>query len=432
MPANPFFRLDKTDKMQEESQENGRIVIALDVGTTKICVAAASVSKDGDFQVIGFGKAPSEGLNRGVVTNIRSAVKSIRKAVEECELTSGLKIDDVYAGIAGHHILGLNKDGVVAVTGNTITKSDIQRVVEAARATNSPDKEIIHTLIQEYIVDGQDGVVDPIGMQGKRLEAKVHLILGSVTSAANLVQCCNDAGLNVLNIVLEPFASSMAVLDGQEKELGVVLLDIGGGTSDMAIYKNGSIVHTSVLPLGGNQITNDIAIGLRTTKLEALRIKHEHGVALLSKVKDGEVINLKGIAGREDRIIDKRLLAEVIEARFREIFQLINSEIVRSGHGPGSAAGMVITGGSALMTSLADLAEEECQMPVRVGAPTNIQGLGEMVESPLYATLVGLIMYGSDPDMEETSILANSNSENLLTNVSLSFKRLVKNFFKLF
>ncbi len=424
--------IDKTEKMQEESLESGRIVIALDVGTTKICVAAASVSKDGDFQIIGFGKAPSEGLNRGVVTNIRSAVKSIRKAVEECELTSGMKIDDVYAGIAGHHILGLNKDGVVAVTGNTITKSDIQRVVEAARATNSPDKEIIHTLIQEYIVDGQDGVVDPIGMQGKRLEAKVHLILGSVTSAANLVQCCNDAGLNVLNIVLEPFASSMAVLDGQEKELGVVLVDIGGGTSDMAIYKNGSIVHTSVLPLGGNQITNDIAIGLRTTKLEALRIKHEHGGALLSKVKDGEVINLKGIAGREDRIIDKRLLAEVIEARFREIFQLISSEIVRSGHGPGSAAGMVITGGSARMPYLSELAEEECKMPVRVGAPTNIQGLGEMVESPLYATVVGLIRYGSDPEMEETSILANSNSENLLTNVSLSFKRLVKNFFKLF
>ncbi|MBT3225603.1 MAG: cell division protein FtsA [Deltaproteobacteria bacterium] len=418
--------------MQAESYEGGRIVVGLDVGTTKICVAAANVSADGDFQIIGFGKAPSEGLNRGVVTNIRSAVKSIRKAVEECELTSGIKVEDVFTGIAGHHILGLNKDGVVAVTGNTIIKSDIQRVVEAARATNSPDKEIIHTLIQEYIVDGQDGVVDPIGMQGKRLEAKVHLILGSVTSAANLVQCCNDAGLNVLNIVLEPFASAMSVLDEQERELGVVLLDIGGGTSDMVIYKNGSIVHTSVLPLGGNQITNDIAIGLRTTKLEALRIKHEHGAALLSKVKDGEIINLKGIAGRDDRIIEKRLLAEVIEARFREIFHLIKNEIVRSGHGPNCAAGIVVTGGSSLMANITELAEEECQMPVRVGAPTNIQGLGEMVESPLYSTVVGLIMYGAEPEMEEASILTNSNSENLLANVSLSFKRLVKNFFNLF
>lgn len=419
--------------MQEESHESGRVVVALDVGTTKICAAAATVYDEGDFRIIGFGKASSEGLNRGVVTNIRSAVKSIRKAIEECELTSGAKIDDVFVGIAGHHILGLNKEGVVAVTGNTITKSDIQRVVEAARATNSPDKEIIHTMIQEYIVDEQDGVIDPIGMQGRRLEAKVHLILGSVTSAANLVQCCNDAGLNVLNLVLEPFASSMSVLDDQEKDLGVVLLDVGGGTSDMAIYKNGSIVHTSVLPLGGNQITNDIAIGLRTTKLEALRIKHEHGVALLSKVQDGEVVNLKGIAGREDRIIDKKLLAEVIEARFREIFQLIRNEIMRSGHGPGSAAGLVITGGSALMPYIGELAEEECQMPVRVGAPANIKGLqSEVLQSPLYATLIGLLMYGSDPENEDTSILASSSTENLLSSVSLNFKRLIKNFFKLF
>jgi len=418
--------------MPEESYKDRRIVVGLDIGTTKICVAAANVSPDGDFRIIGVGKAPSEGLNRGVVTNIRSAVKSIRKAVDECELKSGIKIEEVYSGIAGHHILGLNKDGVVAVTGNTITKSDIQRVVESARATNSPDKEIIHTLIQEYIVDGQDGVVDPIGMQGKRLEAKVHLILGSVTSAANLVQCCNEAELSVHNIVLEPFASSMAVLDEQEKELGVVLLDIGGGTSDMVIYKNGSILHTSVLPLGGNQVTNDIAIGLRTTKLEALRIKHEHGVALISKVKDGETINLKGIAGREDRIVDKHLLAEVIEARFREIFQLIRNEIESSGHGPNCAAGIVLTGGSSLMTNIAVLAEEECQMPVRIGSPTNIQGLGELVESPKYSTVVGLIMYGAEPNMEETTVLKDSNPENLLTNVTLNFKKLIKSFFNLF
>ncbi|MCP4754025.1 MAG: cell division protein FtsA [Proteobacteria bacterium] len=418
--------------MQEESKEDRRIVVGLDIGTTKICVVAADVSPDGDFRIIGVGKSASDGLNRGVVTNIRSAVKSIRKAVEECELRSGVEIEDIYAGIAGHHILGLNKDGVVAVTGNTITKNDIQRVVESARATNSPDKEIIHTLIQEYIVDGQDGVVDPIGMSGRRLEAKVHLILGSVTSAANLVQCCSEAGLNVQNIVLEPFASSLAVLDEQEKELGVVLLDIGGGTSDMVIYKNGSIVHTSVLPLGGNQVTNDIAIGLRTTKAEALRIKHDYGVALMSRVNDGEVVNLKGIMGRDDRIIDKRLLAEVIEARFREIFQLIANEINSSGFGPASAAGMVLTGGSSLMRNLAELAEEECRVPVIVGSPTNIKGLGEMVESPSFSTAVGLIMYGAEPDMEETTILKNADSDNLLTSVSLNFKKLVKNFFNLF
>lgn len=418
--------------MQEESYDDKKIVVGLDIGTTKICIIAADVDEDGEFRIIGVGKTDSEGLNRGVVTNIRSAVKSIRKAVEECELKSGFEIENVYTGIAGHHIIGLNKEGVVAVTGETITESDIQRVVEAARATNNPDKEIIHTLTQEYIVDGQDGVIDPIGMAGKRLEAKVHLILGSVSSAANIVQCCNDADLNVQTIVLEPFASSLSVLDEQEKDLGVILLDIGGGTSDMVIYKNGSIVHTSVLPLGGNQVTNDIAIGLRTTKSEAIRIKHEHGVALIDEVKEGEVINLKGIAGREDRVIDKRLLAEVIEARFKEILELISSEIQRSGYSQSCAAGVVITGGSAMMKNLVDLAEEVLKIPVRIGSPTNIQGLSELVESPEYATAVGLIQYAVDSDLEETTIIKNSNNENVLNSITQNFKKLVKNFFNLF
>mgnify|MGYP006285595227 CR=1 FL=1 len=418
--------------MQEELHEDKRVIVGLDIGTTKICVVAAEVNEDGDFRIIGVGQTRSEGLNRGVVTNIRSAVKSIRKAVEECQLKSGIEIENVYAGIAGHHIVGLNKEGVVAVTGDTITESDIQRVVEAARATNTPDKEIIHTLTQEYIVDGQDGVIDPIGMAGKRLEARVHLILGSVSSAANIVQCCNDADLNVVNIVLEPFASSLCVLDEQEKELGVILLDIGGGTSDMVIYKNGSIVHTSVLPLGGNQVTNDIAIGLRTTKSEALRIKHEYGVSLLDKVKEGETIHLKGIAGRDERVIDKRLLAEVIEARFREIFELIHNEIKGSGFGPSCAAGVVLTGGSANMKHLVDVAEDVLKMPVRVGLPSNIEGLSDMVESPEYSTVVGLIQYGANAGDGETTIIKQSSSENIVKGVTLSFKRLIKGFFNLF
>ena len=418
--------------MQEGNYDDGRIVVGLDIGTTKICVVAAVVSEEGDLRLIGVGQSDTEGLNRGVVTNIRSAVKSIRKAVEECELKSGLEIEDVYVGIAGHHIVGLNTDGVVAVTGDTITGSDIERVVESARATNSPDKEIIHTLIQEYIVDGQDGVINPIGMAGKKLDVRAHLVLGSITSAANLIQCCNEANLNVINLVLEPFASSLAVLDDQEKELGAILLDIGGGTSDMVIYKNGSIVHTSVLPLGGNQVTNDIAIGLRTTKIEALRIKHEHGVALMSKVNEGEVVNLKGIAGRDERMIDKRLLAEVIEARFREIFQLIKNEIDSSGYGPSSAGGIVLTGGSSLMKEIVELAEDECQMPVRVGPPSPIQGLGEMVESPAYATSIGLIKYGADPEMEETSSTKKVVSDNIFASFGVAARKLVKNFFSLF
>lgn len=416
--------------MQDAPYKDGRVVVGLDIGTTKICVIAAEVSSDNDFRVIGFGEAPSEGLNRGVVTNIRAAVKSIRKAIDECQLKSGIEINNVYAGIAGHHILGLNKDGVVAVTGDTITESDIQRVIESARATNSPDKEILHTLIQEYIVDGQDGVNNPIGMAGRRLEAKVHIILGSVTSAANIVQCCNNADLNVQNIVLEPFASSISILEEEEKELGVILLDIGGGTSDMVIYKNGSIIHTSVLPLGGNQVTTDIAIGLRTTKIEAIRIKHDYGTALISNVKKGETLTLKGIAGREDRIIDKRLLAEVIEARFREIFHLIQNELKKSGYASASAAGIVLTGGSSLMKDIDILAEDVFGMPVRVGSPTNIKGLSDLVESPKYSTAIGLIKYGIDTDLETTFL--KENTDNVFSNVAVSFKKLVKNFFGLF
>lgn len=417
--------------MQDAIHRDSQIIVGLDIGTTKICAVAVNVTGEEEFRVIGFGEAPSEGLTRGVVTNIRAAVKSIRKAIEECQLQSGIIVDSVFTGIAGHHILGLNTDGVVAVTGDTITDSDIQRVIEAARATNAPDKEILHTLCQEYIVDGQDGVNNPIGMAGRRLEAKVHIILGSVTSAANIVQCCNDAELNVQNIVLEPFASSIAVLEEEEKELGVVLLDIGGGTSDMVIYKNGSIVHTSVLPIGGNQVTNDIAIGLRTTKMEALRIKHEYGTALVSKVNKEEVVNLKGIAGREDRVIEKRLLAEVIEERFKEIFELIKQEIDKSGYGPSSAAGLVLTGGSSMMKDLAELAENVFDIPVRIGAPSNVKGLSELVETPKYATAIGLVQYGVGSSLE-TTFLRNANPDNIFSNVSSNFKKLIKNFFELF
>lgn len=417
--------------MQDAILKDSQIIVGLDIGTTKICAVAVDVTSEDEFRVIGFGEAPSEGLTRGVVTNIRAAVKSIRKAVNECQLQSGIEIESVFTGIAGHHILGLNTDGVVAVTGDTITESDIQRVIEAARATNAPDKEILHTLCQEYIVDGQDGVNNPIGMAGKRLEAKVHIILGSVTSAANIVQCCNDADLNVQNVVLEPFASSIAVLDDEEKELGVVLLDIGGGTSDMVIYKNGSIVHTSVLPIGGHQVTNDIAIGLRTTKLEALRVKHEFGTAKMSKVNKEDIINLKGIAGREDRVIEKRLLAEVIEARFQEIFELIRQEINKSGFGPSSAAGIVLTGGSSMMRDLAELAEEVFEIPVRIGSPSNIEGLGDLVQTPKYATAIGLVKYGIGSSLE-TTFLRNANPDSIFSNVSINFKKLIKNFFKLF
>ncbi|OGH02003.1 MAG: cell division protein FtsA [Candidatus Lambdaproteobacteria bacterium RIFOXYD1_FULL_56_27] len=417
--------------MRQVKRQDGRIVVGLDIGTTKICVVAAEITDRGKIRIIGFGQAPSEGLNRGVVTNISAAARSIRTAVEECQLKSGLEIDSVYAGIAGHHITGLNRDGVVAVRGDTITEQDIQRVIETARACNFPDKEILHTLCQEYIVDGQDGVKQPIGMAGRRLEARVHLILGSVTSAANIVQCCHNANLHVNNVVLEPLASSLAVLEEEEKELGVILLDIGGGTSDMVIYKNGSIVHTSVLPLGGHQVTNDIAIGLRTTKDEALRVKHECGIAMLSMVKESETVTLKGIAGREDRVLDKRLLASVVQARFEEIFGLILDDVRRSGYLPSIAAGVVLTGGSALMRGIAKLAEESMQMQVRIGTPTHIEGLEELVDSPIYATAVGLVKYAAENDLD-TSFSKDANPEKIFTNVVGNMKNNLKGFFDLF
>ncbi|MDX2470367.1 MAG: cell division protein FtsA [SAR324 cluster bacterium] len=417
--------------MIEPSPQQGRIVIGLDIGTTKICVVAAEATGGARLRIIGFGQSPSEGLTRGVVTNINAAVESITKAVAECQLKSGLEIESVYAGIAGHHIQGLNRDGVVAVRGETITESDIQRVIEAARACNFPDKEILHTLCQEYIVDGQDGVKSPIGMAGKRLEAKVHLILGSITSASNIVQCCHNAGLHVQNVVLEPLASSLAVLEEEEKELGVILLDIGGGTSDMVIYKNGSIVHTSVLPIGGHQVTGDIAIGLRTTKQEALRVKHQDGIAMMSSVKPGETISIKGIAGRENRIIEKKLLAEVIEARFREIFELIKVNIDQSGLGISAGAGVVLTGGSSLMRGVDALAEEILQMPVRIGSPVMVEGLSEMVASPIYATSVGLVKYGAENDLS-MSFSKDGNPENIFADVVENMKKSIKSFFDFF
>lgn len=413
--------------MRNDFSSEIKTIVGLDIGTTKICVVAAQIDDEDNIEILGVGHACSDGLTKGVVTNISSAVKSIRKAVDECQLKSGIEITRVYAGIAGHHIYGLNSEGVVAVNGSTITESDIQRVIESARAFNSPDKEILHTLSQEYIVDGQDGVKDPIGMAGKRLQAKVHIVLGSITSATNIVQCCHDAGLEVSNVVLEPLASSLAVLENEEKDLGVILLDIGGGTTDMVIYKNGSIVHTSVLPLGGNQITNDIAVGLRTPRSEAIRLKHKEGLAMKSMVKEHEVINVSGISGREDRIVDKHLLAEVIEARFREIFSLVKKNIEQSGYGPTSATGVVLTGGSSLLQGLDLLAEHVLRMPVRIGTPLNTKGLDTFVLSPMFATSIGLVKYGSQHHFD--SDIKNSNPEHTLKDVMVNLKELVKTFF---
>lgn len=374
-------------------------VVGLDIGTTKICCIVGEVVEPGPqpvIDIVGIGTAPSSGLRKGVVINIDTTVESITKAVEEAELMAGAEITTVYTGIAGGHIKSFNSTGIVAVKDKEITEQDVQRVIDAAKAVAIPlDRETIHIIPQEYMINDQDGIRDPIGMSGVRLEAKVHIVTGAVSSAQNIIKCANKAGLNVAEICLEPIASSEAVLCQDEKELGVVLVDIGGGTSDIAIFKEGAIVHTGVLAIGGNHITNDIAVGLRTPQNEAEKIKIRHGCALTSLVKADETIEVAGVGGRKARVLSRRLLAEIIEPRVEEIFSLIQREIMKSGYQDLLSAGVVITGGATLLEGMPELAEFVFEMPVKRGVPQNIGGLRDVVNSPKFATGVGLIRYGA-------------------------------------
>lgn len=373
-----------------------RIVVGLDVGTTKICIVVTAVDEKGWCEIIGIGTTPSKGLRKGVVINIDATVDSIKKAVEEAELMAGVPIQGAYVGIAGGHIKGFNSHGVVAVKTREVTKKDIERVIDAAQAVAMPlDREIIHTLTQEFIVDDQDGIVDPLGMSGVRLEAKVHIVTGAVTSAQNIIKSSNRAGLDVLDIVLEPLAAASAVLTDEEKELGVALVDIGGGTTDLAIFGAGSIRQTAVLALGGINLTNDVAYGLRSPVTEAERIKKEYGCALTEMVGEDEEIEVMGVGGHKPRKVSRRFLSEIIEPRAEEFFELINREILKSGHNDRIASGIVLTGGTVIMSGMAELAEQVFNMPVRVGYPRDVGGLVDVVKSPMYATGVGLIKYGA-------------------------------------
>lgn len=379
------------------------VVVGLDIGTTKICCIIAEIADDRSFypssthiDIVGIGTAPSKGLRRGVVVNIDDTVESIGKAVEEAELMAGVEVSTVHVGIAGGHIKSFNSTGVVAVKDKEIIPQDVQRVLDAAKAVAIPmDREVIHTIPQEYIVDDQDGIRDPIGMNGVRLEVKVHIVTGAVSSAQNLVKCANRAGLNVSEICLEPLASSDAVLTNDEKELGVMLIDIGGGTSDFAIYREGSIVHTGVLALGGNHITNDIALGLRTPQHEAEKLKIQYGCAMSSLVKPDETIDVPGVGGRKPRILSRRHLAEIIEPRVEEIFMLIQREVMKAGLQDLLSGGIVITGGSTLLPGMPELAEFIFEMPVKRGIPLEVGGLKDVVQSPKFATGVGLVLNGA-------------------------------------
>jgi cell division protein FtsA len=376
-----------------KGQEN--IIVGLDIGTTKICAVVGEVGPN-DINIIGIGTHPSIGLRKGVVVNIEATVDSIKKAVEEAELMAGCEISSVYAGIAGGHITGFNSHGIIAIKGQEVTQLDVDRVIEAARAVAIPmDRELIHVLPQEYIVDEQTGINNPIGMGGVRLEAKIHIVTGAVTSAHNIVKCANRAGLDVCDIVLESLASGDAVLTEEEKELGTALIDMGGGTSDLAIFSGKNIHHTFVLSLGGHNLTNDIAIGLRAPIAEAEKIKIKYGTALASKIKGDEDIEVPGMGGRPPRKLPRQILGEIIEPRVEEIFDLIRREIYRAGVENLMPSGVVITGGSALLDGITDVAESVFHLPARLGQPRGISGLVDVVNNPMYATGVGLLLYAA-------------------------------------
>jgi cell division protein FtsA len=383
------------------------LVVGLDVGTTKVCAIITEPGLRGALNVIGVGSAPSRGLRRGIVVNIDSTVEAIRAAVAEAEQMAGVEISGAYAGIAGGHIRGVNSRGVVGITGkhHEVSEADVERVIEAARAINLPqDREIIHVLPQSFVVDDGDGVREPIGMSGVRLEVEVHIVTGTVTSVQNVVRSVNRAGLAVQDIVLEPLASAEAVLFDDEKELGVVVIDIGGGTTDVALLRNGAVWHTVVLPLGGDHITNDIAIGLRTPTADAEDIKKRYGCALTALVPAEETVDVPSVGGRKPRQLSRQLLSEIIQPRVEEIFTLVARELARAGFQDVATAGIVVTGGTSIMEGVPELAEGIFDQPVRRGVPIGVGGMAEVIESPIYATGVGLALYGARTGVSGESV----------------------------
>lgn len=390
-----------------QRQEN--IIVGLDIGTTKICAVVGEVEAD-KINIIGIGTHPSIGLRKGVVVNIESTVESIQKAVEEAELMAGCEISSVYAGIAGGHITGFNSRGIVAIKGSEVTKNDVERVIDAARAVAIPmDREVIHVIPQEFIIDDQGGIQNPVGMSGVRLEAKIHIVTGAVTSAHNIVKCANRSGLDVCDIVLEPLASGESVLTDEEKDLGTALLDLGGGTSDLAIFFGKNIKHTFVLSLGGNNLTNDISIGLRASQADAEKIKIKYGTCVAQDISNEETIEVPGMGGRKPRKLPRQILGEILEPRIEEIFTLIKREIFRSGMEDFMTSGLVLTGGSSLLHGIIDIAESIFDIPSRLGTPRGIRGLTDVVNNPMYATGVGLVLYGAKNQPEKKFRIRDSN-----------------------
>ena len=379
--------------MAKKSDKN--LIVGLDIGTSKVVAIVGEMSLTDSIEVIGIGSCRSRGLKKGVVVNIESTVQSIQRAIEEAELMAGCEIHSVYAGIAGSHIRSLNSHGIVAIRDNEVMIGDVDRVIDAARAVAIPaDQKMLHILPQEFVIDNQEGIKEPIGMSGVRLEAKVHMVTGAVSAAQNIVKCVRRCGLDVDDIILEQLASSYAVLTEDEKELGVSLVDIGGGTTDIAVFSEGSIYHTAVIPIAGDQVTNDIAVALRTPTQHAEDIKVRYACALTQLANSDETIEVPSVGDRSARRLARQTLAEVVEPRYEELFTLVRSELQRSGFENLIAAGIVLTGGSSKMEGAIELAEEIFHMPVRIGVPQFVTGLSDVVKNPIYSTGVGLLLFG--------------------------------------
>ncbi len=374
-----------------------KLIVGLDIGTSKVVAVVGELTADGIVEVIGIGSTPSRGLKRGVVVNIESTVQSIQRAVEEAELMAGCEIHTVFAGIAGSHVRSLNSHGIVAIRDKEVTSSDVDRVIDAARAVAIPSNQrILHVLPQEFLIDSQEGIREPIGMSGIRLEAKVHLVTGAVSAAQNVVKCIQRCGLDVEDVVLEQLASSYSVLTEDEKELGICLVDTGGGTTDIAVFRGGAIQHTAVIPIAGDQVTNDIAVSLRTPTQYAEEIKIKYACALSQLANSDETIEVPSVGDRPPRRLARQTLAEVVEPRYEELFSLVRDELARSGFEELIAAGIVLTGGSSKMEGAVELAEEIFHVPVRLGVPQYVEGLADVVRNPIHATAVGLLLYGKE------------------------------------
>ncbi|MBT8136661.1 MAG: cell division protein FtsA [Gammaproteobacteria bacterium] len=381
--------------MPKRSDRN--LVVGLDIGTSKVVAIVGEVNVDDELEVIGIGMHPSRGLKKGVVVNIESTVQSIQRAVEEAELMAGCEIHSVYTGIAGSHVRSLNSHGIVAIRDKEVSSGDVDRVIDAARAVAIPaDQKVLHILPQEFIIDHQEGIREPVGMSGVRLEAKVHMVTGADSAAQNIVKCVQRCGLEVDDIVLEQLASSYAVLTEDEKELGVCLVDIGGGTTDLAVFAGGAIQHTAVIPIAGDQVTNDIAVSMRTPTHHAEEIKVRYACALGQLANPDETIEVPSVGDRPPRRLARQTLAEIVEPRYEELFCLIQEELRRSGFEELIAAGYVLTGGTSKMEGAVELAEEVFHMPVRLGVPQYVTGLVDVVRNPIHATGVGLLLYGRE------------------------------------